>query len=429
MTFIADFHAHSRFSRACSKRLTLPNNAAWARLKGIDLLTTADFTHPLWFRELSEQLEEVDTGIYKLKKEFEDEAEILVPESCNKEMRFIFTTELSLIYKRGGKVRKVHHVVMAPNIDTVVEINRVLGASFNLKADGRPILGLDSVELLKILMNISEDIQIIPAHVWTPWFAIFGSKSGFDSVEECFGEYSDHICVLETGLSSDPEMNHRLSRNDDYVFVSNSDAHSPEKFGREATIFDCKMDYPSILNALRTKSKEIVGTIEFFPEEGKYHCDGLRAENLCLEPEETKKLGFVSPNTGKKITVGVLHRIDELADHPKGRKSPNWRDVWYIIPLQEIVSEITGVGVNSKTVRTKYFSTIEALGSEFYILKDCPIEKIKGVDPLIGEAIKRMREGNVIVKPGYDGEFGVIKLFKEGELELLKQKNVQLSLV
>lgn len=416
MEFITDFHIHSRFSRACSKRLTLPNNAAWAKIKGIDLLTTADFTHPAWFKELHEQLKEVDTGIYRLKEEFEDKSEIQVPQSCKRPVRFFLTTEISLIYKKGERVRKIHHVIMAPNIETVAKINIELERRGNIHSDGRPILGLDSKELLKILLDISPDIQLIPAHIWTPHFAIFGSKSGFDSVEECFDELSGHICALETGLSSDPAMNWRLSQLDKYVLVSSSDAHSAQKFGREATVFNCEMNYPAILNALRHNHEQVSGTIEFFPEEGKYHADGLRDEQLCLTPEETKKYAGRSPQTGKIITVGVLHRIEDLADRPLGEKSPNAREVWHIIPLPEILSEIFGVGPQSNKVQNRYFEIISALGPEFYILKDCPIEQIAKVDLVLAEAIRRMRNEDVILMPGYDGEFGKISLFESAEL-------------
>ncbi len=416
MSFITDFHIHSRFARACSKKLTLPNNYVWAQIKGIDLLTTADFTHPKWFAELKEQLEEVDEGIYSLKKEFQSQSQIKTPNSCKRKMRFFFTTEVSLIYKKGEKVRKVHFIIMAPNIKIASKINIELEKRGNIHSDGRPILGLDSKELLKMLLEISPDIQIIPAHIWTPHFSIFGSKTGFDSIEECFEELSDHICALETGLSSDPAMNSRLSQLDKYVLVSNSDAHSPEKFGREATVMDCKMTYPSILNALRKNHKQVSGTIEFFPEEGKYYADGLRNENLCFTPEETQKNNYCSPKTGKQITVGVLHRVDDLADRKMGEKSPNARNVWYIIPLIEIISELLKVGVQSKKVHQKYFEIISALGPEFYILKDCPISDIKKIDPILAEAISRLRKKQVILKPGYDGEYGVVKLFKQGEI-------------
>src|SRR3990167_3622238 len=301
MSLITDFHLHSKYSRACSKRLDLPNIHAWAQLKGIDLLSAADFTYPAWFAELHKQLEEVDTGVYSLKKEFRKRAEgiVIVPESCQRPVRFLLATEISLIYKKGDKCRKIHHLILAPNLATVARINVELDKRGNIRSDGRPILGMDSKELLKILLDISPDIQMIPAHVWTPHFAIFGSNSGFDSVEECFEELSDHICALETGLSSDPAMNWRISKLDKYVLVSSSDAHSPQKFGREATILNCEMNYPAILNALRHEHEQISGTIEFFPEEGKYHADGLRDEQLCLSPEETKKYQGRSPKTGK----------------------------------------------------------------------------------------------------------------------------------
>lgn len=417
MGFITDFHIHSRFSRACSKKLTLPNNAAWAQLKGIDLLTTADFTYPKWFSELHEQLKETAPGIYELKKEFAEKAEIQIPESCKRPVRFFFTTEISLIYKKNDKVRKIHHVIMAPNIETAAKINKALDERGNIKSDGRPILGMDSKNLLKLLLDISPDIQIIPAHIWTPHFSIFGSKTGFDTVEECFEELSDHICALETGLSSDPAMNWRLSNLDKYVLVSSSDAHSHQKMGREATIFNTEMTYPAILQALRSDHDKVEGTIEFFPEEGKYHYDGLRAEGLCLQPEETKKHNYVSPKSGKKITVGVLHRVDELADHKEGRKPETARNVWHIIPLMEILSEILGVGTQSQKVENAYFELLGKLGPEFYILKDCPIFEIEKANPLVAEAIKRMRNKKVIIQPGYDGEYGTIKLFKEKELE------------
>ena len=416
MSFIADLHIHSKYSRACSKNLDLPHINAWCQLKGIDLVATADFTYPAWFKELHEKLEKTEKGIYVLKKEFKNEHSVHIPPSCQRPVRFILSTEISLIYKKGDKCRKTHHVTLAPNLDTVAKINIELNKRGNIKSDGRPILGMDSKELLKILLGISPDIQMIPAHVWTPHFAIFGSKTGFDSVEECFEEMSDHICALETGLSSDPPMNWRLSQNDKYVLVSSSDAHSPQKLGREATVFDCKMTYPDILNTLRNDHSQIAGTIEFYPEEGKYHADGLRSEELCLTPEETKKNEYVSPKTNKKITVGVLHRVSDLADRKMGEKPKTAREVWYIIPLTEIISEILQVGPASKKVNELYFRLLEQIGPEFYILKDASIEKIKNINEMIGEAIKRMRTGKIIIKPGYDGEYGVIKLFKPEEL-------------
>lgn len=418
MSLITDFHIHSKYSRACSPRLDLPNIHAWAQLKGIDLLSAADFTYPAWFAELREQLEEVDSGVYELKKTFRSRADtfVTVPESCQRPVRFLLATEVSLIYKKNNKCRKVHLLILAPNLETVAKINVELDKRGNIRSDGRPILGMDCKELLKILLNISLDIQLIPAHMWTPHFAIFGSNSGFDSVEECFEDLSDHICALETGLSSDPAMNWRLSQLDKYALVSGSDAHSPEKMGREATIFNTECTYPAILHALRHDHSQIEGTIEFFPEEGKYHCDGLRNEGLVMLPEETIAHDYRSPRTGKKVTVGTLHRVSKLADRKMGTRPDTGRPFWSIIPLTEIISEIMGVGEKSKKVVTLYFELLRALGPEFSILKDLPVSTIARVDARVGEAIDRMRRGKVIIYPGYDGEFGVVKLFREGEL-------------
>jgi uncharacterized protein (TIGR00375 family) len=413
--FIADLHIHSRYSRACSRDLELAPIAAWCQLKGIELVSTGDFTHPTWFKDLHEKLEEMAPGVYGLKKEFKDQHSVHIPEKCKAEVRFILSTEISLIYKKHDRVRKVHLVVLAPSLEVAAKINLALDKIGNIKSDGRPILGLDSKLLLKLLLDISPDIQLIPAHIWTPHFSVFGANSGFDSIEECFEELSPHICSLETGLSSDPAMNWRLSQLDKYVLVSSSDAHSPAKLGREATVFDCECDYPSILNALRHDHSKVAGTIEFFPEEGKYHADGLRAENLRLTPEETKKYGFKSPKTGKKITVGVEHRVSLLADRPMGFKPPTARGVWYIIPLTEIIGEVLQVGKASKKIGEAYHHLLEVIGPEFYILKDAPIATIAQVNPLLAEGIRRMRAGEVIREPGYDGEFGIIKLFKPGE--------------
>ena len=379
-------------------------------------MASSDFTYPAWFKELNSKLEETEKGIYSLKKEFINDHEVYIPESCKRPVRFILSTEISLIYKKNDKVRKVHHVILAPNLETVAKINIELDKRGNIRSDGRPILGIESKEFLKILLSISPDIQLIPAHVWTPHFAIFGSMSGFDSVEECFDELSGHICALETGLSSDPPMNWRLSKNDKYALVSSSDAHSPQKLGREATVFDCEMTYPAILNALRNDHKKIAGTIEFYPEEGKYHADGLRSENLCLEPEETKKYNFVSPNTGKKIVVGVLHRVSDLADRKYGDKPATARGVWYIIPLTEVISELLQVGKSSKKIDEMYIKLLEKIGPEFYILKDAPVDEIKKINGMLGEAIDRMRNGKTKIQAGYDGEYGIIKLFNKDEL-------------
>jgi DNA helicase II / ATP-dependent DNA helicase PcrA len=419
--FIADLHIHSRYSRACSRDLDLPHLEAWSKLKGIDLISTGDFTYPAWFKDLHEKLEEREPGVFALKPEFRDRGDVRAFPSCERDIRFILSTEVSLIYKKRDRVRKVHLVILAPNLATVAKINLTLDKIGNIKSDGRPILGLDSKVLLKLLLDISPDIQLIPAHIWTPHFSVFGANSGFDSIEECFEELSPYICALETGLSSDPAMNWRLSQLDKYVLVSNSDAHSPKKLGREATVFDCGRDYPSILNALRHDHSKVAGTIEFFPEEGKYHADGLRDERLRLTPEETRKNNYISPKTGKKITVGVDHRVSLLADRPMGFRPATAREVWYIIPLTEILGEVLGVGGVSKKVDELYFRLLEQIGPEFFILKDAPIAQIAKAHPVVAEAIDRMRKGNVIKEAGYDGEFGVIKLFRPSELVEKKQ--------
>ncbi len=415
MPLLADLHTHSKYAQGCSHRLTLANMNTWCQIKGVDLLSTADFTHPEWFAQLEERLEEVSEGMYQIKTEYLKNAEIEVPESCRRELSFILGTEVNLIYMRQGKERRLHLLLYAPNLETARLINQALAKWGNLADDGRPIIGLDAEELMKILLNISDQIEVVPAHVWTPHFGIFGSKYGFDSLEECFGTMSKHIHALETGLSSDPVMNWRLSQHEHLAFVSNSDAHSPQKFGREATLYDVELHYADFLKALREDHQKIAGTIEFFPEEGKYHSDGLRTEKLCLKPSETREMGYMSP-TGKHITVGVLHRIENLADRELGIEAPNARPVSHIIPLPEILSELIGAGVSSKQVQARYFEIIEKLGPEFGILKDLPLDQIAAEDELLGEAIRRMRAKEVHIQPGYDGEYGVIRLFKEGEI-------------
>lgn len=468
MPLITDFHVHSKYSRACSKDMDLPHLHAWAQLKGVDLLSAGDFTHPKWFAELHEQLEEVGpdggaeagTGFYRLKDEFKLKGEAMVrpfdkltagsahhdisnrgdvkiPPSCRRPVRFFLATEISLIYKKNGRVRKIHHLMVAPNLAIAARINIELEKRGNIRSDGRPILGLDSKELLKILLNISPDILLIPAHIWTPHFAILGSNSGFDTIEECFEELTPHIVALETGLSSDPSMNWRLSQLDRYVMVSSSDAHSPQKMGREATILDIEPTYGALLEALRHDRSKVVGTLEFFPEEGKYHADGLRAEGLCLLPDETVAHGYVSPKTGNKITVGVLHRVNKLADRAAGYRPDmdsaeartalrdgrlGARPFWNIIPLMEMVAEMLDMTVASKKVEALYFSLLEALGPEFTILREAPIRDIAGVNERLAEAISRMREGRVSVQPGYDGEYGVIRVFEEDELKRREQR-------
>jgi ATP-dependent DNA helicase UvrD/PcrA len=421
MRFIADLHIHSHFSRATSKALVPEHLFVWAQKKGITVIGTGDFTHAGWLSELQEKLEPAETGLYQLKPELQKALADRVPGPCSSPVRFVLSGEISCIYKRGGRTRKIHNLILMPDFESVKELNDRLSRIGNLRSDGRPILGLDSRDLLEIVLETNDRAFFIPAHIWTPWFSLFGSNSGFDSIEECFGDLIGHIHALETGLSSDPPMNRRLSALDDYLLVSNSDAHSPEKLGREANLFDTPLDYDSLLMAMAGK-RGFLGTIEFFPEEGKYHYDGHRKCRLSLHPSETRRRNGVCPKCGKPVTVGVLHRVYELAD----RESPALPKPFYsIIPLPEILSEILGCGPSAKKVMGAYEELLASLGPELHILMDTPsqdIERLGG--PLLSEAVDRMRESRVIRTEGYDGEYGVIRLFEESEKATLRGQKV-----
>ncbi|HDI78736.1 MAG TPA: hypothetical protein ENF54_03750 [Desulfobacteraceae bacterium] len=412
MRLIADLHIHSRFSRATSSQLTPENLYIWAQKKGLNLIGTGDFTHPGWLKELKEKLSEAEEGLYTLKRELRDRVSKDIPDSCRSELRFILSGELSCIYKKGGRLRKLHHLILMPDFRSVERLNRRLSKIGNIAADGRPILGIDSKDLLEIVLEIDQRSLFIPAHIWTPWFSLFGSRSGFDEIEECFGELSSEISALETGLSSDPIMNRYLSCLDDYILVSNSDAHSLAKLGREANLMDSELNYPSIFKCIKT-GEGFLGTIEFFPEEGKYHLDGHRRCGICLHPEETRRYGGICPVCNRPVTVGVLHRVFELAD----RKSPQLQRPFYsLIPLDEILAELMGSSPSTKKVREQYEMLLKEMGPELHILMDIPLDEIKDDPPLLKEAIRRMREGKVIREAGYDGRYGRIRLFKEGEL-------------
>lgn len=423
MRIIADLHIHSKYSRATSKDMDLEHIALIAKEKGINIIATADFTHPLWFRELKEKLEPAEEGLYKLKN---------LPSNLQSqsEVRFIVSTEISNIYQRGGKTRRVHNLIILPSLEAAEKINKVLSWQGNLKSDGRPILGLDSEELLKIVFEAEPQAMFIPCHIWTPWFAVFGSMSGFDSLEEAFGENVKYLSALETGLSSDPKMNWRLSKLDNFALVSNSDAHSPDKLGREANVFDLDLNYYSIREAIVKKDKNrFLFTIEFFPEEGKYHYDGHRLCKISMSPEERKKIKGICPVCGKPLTVGVLSRVDELADRENGYLPPNAIPFKSLVPLKEIIAETFNVGINTKIVEEKYRPLITSFGNEFNVLLDAPLEEIsKTTDPQIVEGIKRVREGNLYIEPGYDGEYGKVKIFKEEEREKLLKKTSQKEL-
>ena len=416
MNFYTDLHIHSKYSRATSKNLTLEELAIWAKKKGLSLIGTGDFTHPAWFEEIKQKLIPSDDGTFRLNPEIEKE--------INASVKFILTVEISTIYKKWDKTRKVHHVVFVPNLKTAEIFRNKLDAIGNIKSDGRPILGLDSRNLLEIVLESGENSYIIPAHIWTPWFSVLGSKSGFDSIEDCYGDLSEHIFALETGLSSDPEMNWRVSKLDKYRLVSNSDAHSASKLAREATVFDIDPNYYSIMNALKT-GEGYVGTVEFFPEEGKYHEDGHRKCNICMSAEETKKHNGICPVCGKPMTIGVSYRVNELADKKDLNTLPKTAGkVYSLIPLQEIISEIMQVSASSKSVCNEYEKLINKFGTELSILQDIPTEEISKTSEILAEAIARLRKGQVIKQAGYDGEYGVIKLFNANELGNKKLKSL-----
>ncbi|RQW84269.1 UvrD-helicase domain-containing protein [Micromonospora globispora] len=419
--FVADLHIHSKYSRACSRDLTLPNLGWWARRKGIAVLGTGDFTHPAWYDHLRETLHPAEPGLHRLSPEAErDIARRLPPrlasEAETDPVRFMLSVEISTIYKRDDRTRKVHHLIYLPDLDAVARFNAALGRIGNLGSDGRPILGLDSRDLLEITLEASPDGYLVPAHIWTPWFSALGSKSGFDAIADCYADLAEHIFAVETGLSSDPEMNWRVGSLDRYQLVSNSDAHSPPALGREATVLNSARDYYAIRDALRT-GDGLTGTIEFFPEEGKYHADGHRLCGVNWAPERTREAGGRCPKCGKPLTVGVLSRVAELADRPAGYRPPHAREVTHLVPLAEILGEINKVGARSKKVEGKLNELIAALGPELEILTRTPLDEIGRVGgELLAEGIWRLRRGEVRRIPGYDGEYGVITLFDPAEL-------------
>jgi DNA helicase II / ATP-dependent DNA helicase PcrA len=426
MKFIADLHTHSRFSRATSQALDPEHLSLWARKKGISVLGTGDFTHPGWFAELADKLIDAPCeGLYQLSPDIQRAVEAEAPSACPGPTRFLFTGEISCIYKKDGRTRKLHHLILMPDRDAVARFNRRLDRIGNISSDGRPILGLDSKALLEITLETSEKAFFIPAHIWTPWFSLFGSKSGFDAIEECFEDLTGHIYALETGLSSDPLMNRCISALDPYLLVSNSDAHSPGKLGREANLFDTHLDYPHMIQAMKTGAG-FAGTIEFFPEEGKYHLDGHRNCGVRFHPEETLRLEGICPVCRRPLTVGVLNRIYEFSDRSAPRLSKPFHS---LIPLPEIVSEILGCGPASKKAARFYEKLLADLGPELQILMDVPLDRIEvSGGPVLAEAVRRMRRNQVIRDEGYDGRFGTIHLFQESEKTTSSTFNRQSSI-
>ena len=412
MKLVADLHIHSRFSRATSRSLDFVHLYRSALEKGITLVGTGDFTHPGWLQEIEEQLEPAEDGLFRLRPELARAAREGLPHACdNGEVRFVLEVEISNIYKKDGRVRKNHNLVYVPSVDAAKRFNEKLGAIGNLKSDGRPILGLDARNLLEITLETDPLAFLIPAHIWTPWFSMLGSKSGFDSIEECFGDLSEHIFAAETGLSSDPPMNWRVSGLDGITLVSNSDAHSPAKLGREANLLDIELGYEPLLDALRTR-KGFEGTLEFFPEEGKYHLDGHRKCNIRLTPEETRKLGGVCPVCGGPLTVGVMSRVMDLADRTEGEPPNSARPFSSLVALSEVAGEVLGVGPNTQGAQRLLNQMLETLGPELHVLRFVPIEDIRrSAGALAAEAVRRVRAGALTLQGGYDGEYGVVRIF------------------
>ena len=412
MSFIADLHIHSSYSRATSRDMVPEGIWRWAQLKGITVSGTGDFTHPKWLKELTDKLEPAGNGLFTLREEHRTDT---VPESCRADVSFLLSAEISCIYSKNGRTRKVHCLVFVPDLASAAKFGLALSRIGNITSDGRPILGLDAKELLRITLDTSPDAMFIPAHAWTPHFSVFGAASGFDSLEECFEELTPHIHAIETGLSSDPAMNWRVSALDRLTLISNSDAHSAPKLGREANILDREISYGAIMGAIRTR-KGFLGTIEFFPEEGKYHWDGHRACGVSCPPGETIEYNYRCPTCGKRMTVGVMHRVELLADREAGFRPPGAPPYHSLIPLQEIIAEARGKGANTKGVIDEYMRLLVLLGPEFTILMNALVADIEAVaSPLVAEAIARMRAGQVNIQPGYDGEYGRVKIFEAAE--------------
>ena len=411
MEFIADFHIHSKYSRATSRDMDVKHLAEWARLKGITLMGTGDFTHHLWLEELKHNLEDLGNGLFKYQGIY-----------------FILTSEISSIYSKRGKTYRIHNMIFSPSFKTTDKINEVLSRQGNLASDGRPILGLDAAELARIIFDIDENCMVVPGHIWTPWFSLFGSMSGFDRIQDCFEDQTPKIFALETGLSSDPAMNWRLSALDRFTLISNSDSHSPAKIGREANVFDCELNYQTIREVLKTKDKKrFLYTVEFFPEEGKYHFDGHRLCAIRFSPKETRQNNGRCPKCGKPLTVGVMNRVEQLADRPEGYTPVNAIPYRNLVSLDEIIAETKGVNKGSVAVEREYRSCVAKFGTEFEILlKASREELLKGLPPRIAEGVLRVREGKVNIKAGFDGEYGIISIFGEEEKQPNHEQQLRL---
>ncbi|MFP4163556.1 MAG: endonuclease Q family protein [Chitinispirillaceae bacterium] len=405
MRYIADLHIHSRFSMATSSQLTPPFLDLWARKKGITVVGTGDAVHPGWVAELKEMLTDTGKGLYRLKKDYS------LPEAgeWSGDIHFMLTAEISCIYKAQGAVRKVHNVIAAPDFATMEKIQKALDSLGNIRSDGRPILGLDSRDLLEIVLEAGNGAFLFPAHIWTPWFSVLGSKSGFDTIEQCYRDLSEHVFAAETGLSSDPAMNWKCSFLDRYTLISSSDAHSPENLGREATVFETELSYDAMVNALKSQ-KGLWGTIEYFPEEGKYHLDGHRACGVCWDPRVTRVNGGVCPVCNKRVTVGVLNRVCQLSDTEDLLLDQTRKPFHSLTSLKKVISEVTGRGVSTKTVSRRYEKLLGTLGSEFAILLDIPLDILGREDGSVAEGVERLRKRQVTLEGGYDGVYGTVRV-------------------
>lgn len=444
MKFVADLHIHSKYARAVSPQMILPELDRWADDKGILVMGTGDFTHPLWYKDLVEQLEPAELGLYRLKKEFK----LQTIKGTTADTRFLLTTEISCIYTRAGKGRRVHALIFAPDLPTVKKINDgIAKRGGNLKSDGRPILGMDIVEVLKICLDANPETVLVPAHIYTPWFSIFGSKSGFNSIEECFGDYTKYIFAGETGLSSDPFMSWRWSALDNITLISNSDSHSLQRIGREANILNTELSYAGIVKSFKDNNdKSFVATIEYFPEEGIYHFDGHRKCGVSYDPAETRKHRGLCSSCGKPVTVGVANRLEKLADRSeekvkkeiiphdvgkvagkKFRKRPPYIN---LVTLDSIIGEALDIGTKSQGVKREYDAMINIFGRELDILMNIPLAdlspKTYNLSPAIIEGIRRMRAGQFTITPGFDGQYGEVHIFSSKEKKQIKSGQTSL---
>lgn len=407
--YYADLHIHSHYSRATSRDCDLPHLELWGRRKGIALLGTGDFTHPAWRQELKEQLVPAEEGLYQLKESLRLPCQVAGEQIAP---RFLVTGEISSIYKQGGKTRKVHNVILLPSLEAAEKLSARLELVGNLRSDGRPILGISSHDLLALTLDTCPQAMMIPAHIWTPHFSLFGAFSGFDSLKDCFGDLSSYIRAVETGLSSDPPMNGRVPQLDRLQLVSHSDAHSPQKLGREANVLETELSYPAVKRALET-GEGLWGTVEFFPEEGKYHLDGHRNCGICLTPEETRKFHGICPACGKKLTIGVAHRVEELAGRPQGELRSRAKPYVSLVPLPQVIAACVGRGEQTKTVQGLYENLLSQLGAEFTLLRETNISEISRVaGDAVGEGVRCLREGKVAWNPGFDGEYGTLRFLK-----------------